>query len=83
MVTLKRTDSNDPDLGGLITLLDRELQEYDGEDHKFYHQFNSVDKLKHVVIACHDGIPVACGAVKAFDTESAEIKRMFVLLDYR
>ncbi len=83
MITIKRTDSTDRDLTGLVLLLDKELQDYDGEEHAFYHQFNSVVKLKQVLIAYNEETPVACGAIKEYDKDSAEVKRMFVLKDFR
>jgi len=78
MTTLIRTDSNHEDFRYLITFLDRELSERDGDDHSFYAQFNTVDAIKHVVVAYIKNEPVGCGSIKAFDEESVEIKRMYV-----
>jgi len=78
MTTLIRTDSDHEDFRYLITFLDRELSERDGDEHSFYAKFNTVDAIKHVVVAYIKNEPVGCGSIKAFDEESVEIKRMYV-----
>lgn len=78
MITLKRTDSTNVDFINLIKNLDAFLKIKDGDDHTFYNQFNNINKLKHVVIAYHNNIPIGCGAIKKFNSETLEIKRMFV-----
>jgi len=82
MITLKRTDSNNPDFR-FVGFLDAELSERDGEDHSFYAQFNKVDMIKHVVLAYNNAEPVGCGAIKAYQEGIAEVKRMFVPLASR
>lgn len=79
MYKLLRTDSSNPDFVALVKQLDAYLKIIDGDDHDFYHQFNSIENLKHVVVAYLEKKPIACGAFKAFDQESVEIKRMFTL----
>ena len=51
----------------------------DGDDHEFYHQFNSIDSINHAAVAYAKGDPVACGAIKAFDEDSMEVKRMYTI----
>jgi GNAT superfamily N-acetyltransferase len=81
---LIRTDSRNPDLLQLIPILDKELEEADGvEDHPFFAQFNKLDSIRHMVIAYEDNLPVGCGAVKQYEEGIGEVKRMFVLSDYR
>ncbi|MCF2443474.1 GNAT family N-acetyltransferase [Dyadobacter sp. CY345] len=77
MSTLKRTDSTDEDFIFLVKKLDADLAIRDGEDHSFYSQFNKVDKIKHTVVAFEDGVPVGCGAIKEFDQNAMEVKRMY------
>ena len=77
MIQLVRTDSSNPDFIELVKHLDADLAFRDGADHTFYSQFNKIDKIKHVVVAYHDNIPVACGAIKEFNSSSMELKRMF------
>lgn len=80
---LIRTDTSHPDLHPLIAALDGELAVRDGHEHSFYAQFNKLDTITTVVLAFDNKTAVGCGAFKPFDSRSAEIKRMFVLPDYR
>jgi putative acetyltransferase len=79
----KRTTSDDPDFRHLVSLLDFELIERNGDDMSFYSQFNKIDNIRHCIVCYSDNTPIACGAFKPFDETSAEIKRMFVLPAYR
>lgn len=79
MAHLIRTDSENQDFRYLVQFLDRELAERDGDDHAFYHQFNKIDMIKHVVVAYLDHTPAGCGAIKEYESGIAEVKRMFVL----
>ena len=83
MVKLVRTDSDNTDFIDLVKRLDTYLKITDGEEHDFYNQFNSIESIKHAVIAYDDKKPVGCGAFKAFDTNSVEVKRMFTLQEAR
>ncbi|MGK6343517.1 GNAT family N-acetyltransferase [Chryseobacterium sp. DT-3] len=76
-MTTKRTDSSNIDFQNLVKLLDADLAVRDGEDHEFYHQFNSIDMLKNCVVAYSDDIAVGCGAFKPFSEDTVEIKRMY------
>ncbi|MGN7759654.1 GNAT family N-acetyltransferase [Chryseobacterium sp. 22532] len=76
MIT-KRTDSSNIDFKNLVKLLDADLAVRDGEDHEFYHQFNSIDMLKNCVIVYFDDTAVGCGAFKPFSEDTVEIKRMY------
>lgn len=81
--TFKKTDSNDPDFHKLVKLLDQYLAEINGKNDAFFSQFNTIDALHHVLIAYHDGVAVGCGAFKPFSENTVEIKRMFVLPEFR
>ncbi len=83
MLKLKKTNSQNEDFRDLVTLLDKELAERDGDEHSFYAQYNKVDAIKHVIIAYNDKVPVGCGAIKEYEPGTAELKRMFVHPDYR
>lgn len=83
ILNLKRTDSDNSDFKRLVFELDLELKVRDGDDHDFYHQFNGIESLNHVVVAYLDDAPVACGAFKPFDDETMEIKRMYVPPSFR
>jgi GNAT superfamily N-acetyltransferase len=77
MIKLLRTDANNPDFKELIILLDAGLAISDGEDHQFYTQFNKTDQIKYVIIAYENSKAVACGAIKKYDENTMEVKRMF------
>jgi len=79
MIELKRTSADDHDFTELVKLLDAGLAIVDGEDNLFYSQFNTLVKIKHVVVAYDSNKPAGCGAMKEFDAEIMEIKRMFVM----
>jgi putative acetyltransferase len=78
-----RTNSDHPNFRALVTLLDQDLAIRDGEDHGFYQQFNQVDQIKHVVVAFLENQAIGCGAIRAYAPDVMEVKRMFVLPEYR
>lgn len=78
MITLQRTDSKNPDFIKLVAQLDADLGIRDGDDHAFYHQFNNIDNLKHTIVLYMDEKPIGCGAIKSFDNNTMEVKRMYV-----
>src|SRR6478735_4647723 len=78
MIQLLRTDSANPDFVHLVKFLDADLAIRDGEEHSFYNQFNKIDRIKYVVIAYENNIPLGCGAIKEFQPSAMEIKRMYV-----
>lgn len=82
-MAIKRSDSSNLDFQHLVQFLDQDLAIRDGDEHAFYHQFNSIDQLKNCVLFYANEKPVACGAFKKFEDDTVEIKRMFVLPDYR
>jgi len=83
MITIVRTTSDNQDFVRLVRLLDADLAIRDGEEHAFYAQFNKIDKLKHVVLAYENDIPVGCGAIKEYELKTVEVKRMYVLPESR
>lgn len=83
MIDLLRTNSENPDFGGLVVQLDRYLAVMDGDEHAFYDQYNKVSAIKEVVLAYHNRQPVGCGAIKKYSETEAEVKRMYVHPDFR
>lgn len=83
MMKLIRTNSENQDFIQLVKMLDEYLAYTDGEDHAFYDQFNKIDMLKHCVVLYEEENPVGCGAIKPYDHDSAELKRMFVIPEFR
>lgn len=77
------TNSKNTDFIRLIELLDDDLNERYGELQKQYNNHNKVDYIKDVVIIYADKVPVACGGFKQHDTDSIELKRVFVRKEYR
>ncbi|MCX7772209.1 MAG: GNAT family N-acetyltransferase [Clostridia bacterium] len=82
-LVLKQTNSEDPDYHMLASRLDRDLHERYGEMQKAYDVHNVLKHIPDVIVLYRNGIPSACGAFKAFDAHSVELKRIFVSEDCR
>ncbi|MDK2966048.1 GNAT family N-acetyltransferase [Lacrimispora sp.] len=80
VLEFRDTNGEDPDFAMLCGKLDRALDEIVGIQYQRskYDKFNQRDSIHDVVVAYHEGEPVACGAFKLFDENHAEIKRVFV-----
>jgi putative acetyltransferase len=83
MFRLIETNSANPDFISLVQQLDADLAKRDGAEHTFYHQFNSILQLNHVVVLYDTDEPVACGAFKEIEKAIVEVKRMFTLPAHR
>ncbi len=83
MIYIERTNAGNADFRNLVTELDKDLSLRDGEDHSFFAQFNKIDHIQYVVVAYQNDAPVGCGAMKPYDENTMEIKRMFVPLSHR
>lgn len=83
MLRIHKRATTHIDVISLIEKLDAYLKITDGEDHDFYNQFNGTDTIDCMLVAYKDEVPVGCGAIKHFDSSSAEVKRMFVDQSYR
>ena len=83
MIILIRTNSDNKDFIELVKYLDAELAERDGDEYSFYAQFNKLDKIKHVVVAYENDKPIGCGALKEYNSNTVEIKRMYTLTESR
>ena len=81
--TFNRTTSDNTDFLNLVALLDEDLKIRDGNDHSFYAQFNKIQNIRNVIVCYINSKPAGCGAFKEYDQKNAEIKRMFVLPEYR
>ena len=82
-ITLTKTDSSNSDFKKLVAQLDNYLTDINGENDAFFSQLNTIDTLNHVIVAYSDAIPVGCGAFKPYSEKEAEIKRMYVLPEFR
>lgn len=83
MIKILRTNSSNSDFIDLVRQLDADLAFRDGEEHGFYSQFNKIDTIRHTVVAYLDDRPVGCGAIKEYDNDTMEVKRMFVCPEER
>ncbi len=82
-INIIRTDSSNPHFQHLVNHLDKYLAYIDGDEHGFYAQFNNIDVLRHTVVLYQDNLPGSCGAFKALDDKTAEIKRMYTITTAR
>lgn len=83
MTSFIRTTATHSDFIKLVQLLDADLKIRDGEDHDFYQQFNSIEHLNYVLLAYIKDEVVGCAALKKYNAQTFEIKRMYVLETHR
>ena len=78
-----RTDSDNIHFQNLVILLDADLKEKDGDEHAFYAQFNKIASIRNAIVCYMNDKAIGCGAFREYDELKVEIKRMFVLPEYR
>ncbi|MBS1776608.1 MAG: GNAT family N-acetyltransferase [Bacteroidetes bacterium] len=83
MLTLKRTNSDNTDFQQLVLMLNKDLEKRNGVVNDFFVQFNKIDEIKNVIIIYENHQAVGCGAMKKYDDNTMEIKRMYVPLGNR
>ena len=83
MYIIKRTNSDNLDFQALVFELDKDLAIKNGESNDFFVQYNKIDLIQNVVIAYEADKAVGCGAIKKYENEVMEIKRMFVPIEKR
>ncbi len=83
MIKIVKTNSDNEDFRNLVKELDSYLAVTDGEEHEFYDQFNKLDNIEHVAVLYKNNVPAACGAIKEHSPGVVEIKRMFVIPEFR
>lgn len=83
MLSIKRTTSDDADFQSLVEELDAYLRIIDGDEHAFYAQYNKTAMMRNVVVCYEENIAVGCGAFREIDAATVEIKRMYVLPEFR
>lgn len=79
---LVRTTSDNSDFKMLTQMFDTYLIDIDGDEKDFFAQYNQI-YLQNVIVCYENNIPVGCGAIKAYNAETGEIKRMFVHPEHR
>ncbi|ESU23092.1 N-acetyltransferase GCN5 [Flavobacterium enshiense DK69] len=77
MMKLLRTTSENPDFKYLTQLFDTYLIDIDGDEKDFFAQYNQI-YFENAIVCYENNIPVGCGALKPYDLQTGEIKRMFV-----
>ncbi len=82
-MTIERTQSSHPHFVKLVAELDAFLTVKDGDMHDYYNQYNSIENIPYVILIYENEKPVACGAMKPFNSNSVEIKRMYTQPDQR
>lgn len=75
---IKRTNSNNQDFINLVKELDAFLTIRNGESDDFFSQFNGLENLENVIVIYLEEKPIGCGAIKKYDAETVEVKRMYV-----
>lgn len=80
---LIKTNSANTDFQKLVIELDKDLAIRDGEIHSFYAQFNKIAAIKFVIIAYENDLAIGCGALKEYNANTMEVKRMYVDLKHR
>ena len=75
---IKRTNSIDPDFQTLIRELDADLRVRNGALMDVYDAYNIIEPIETAVVVYLDEVPVGCACFKRYDTDTVEIKRMFV-----
>jgi len=83
MITIKRTDSNNQDFYGLVAQLDKDLNGRYGAEQVEYDRYNKIKDIDTIVLAYDSNEPVGCGCFKNYDSNSVEVKRMFVEPEHR
>lgn len=83
MYKINRTNTNDLDFQELVVELDKDLAIRDGEEHYFFAQFNKISAIKYAVVLYENEIAIGCGAIKEYEEDVMEIKRIFVRLEKR
>ncbi|MEW5674737.1 GNAT family N-acetyltransferase [Flavobacterium enshiense] len=82
MMQLVRTTSDHSDFKYLTQLFDTFLIDIDGDEKDFFAQYNQI-YLQNVVLCYENDVAIGCGALKAYDSQTGEIKRMFVHPEHR
>lgn len=82
-IKIKRTNSENTDFQKLVNELEIYLTGLDEEAHNECKEYNKLETINHVIIAYEKVDIVGCGAIREYDKETIEIKRMFVSDKFR
>ena len=76
---LRLTGGDDPKFRALVRKLDQEYVDRFGETALH----NTLEKIEAACLLLVDGTPAACGAIQPLDGDAAELKRVYVLPEFR
>jgi GNAT superfamily N-acetyltransferase len=82
-INIKRTQSSNEDFNNLIVLLDSDLYSRYKNAQSDYDKHNKIESIETVIVAYDNGKPIGCGCFKNFNSDTVEIKRMFLTANYR
>lgn len=84
-MNLITTNGTDKRFCDLCSQLDEALDEAVGgeKQRSQYVQYNQLDDIHDVVLACNHETTLGCGSFKRYDEQTAEIKRVFVKKEFR
>jgi GNAT superfamily N-acetyltransferase len=74
----RRTNSENEDFQRLVLELEKHLTSVDEEAHFKCKPFNKLETIQYVIVAYIEKKAVGCGAIREYDCDTVEIKRMFV-----
>ena len=79
------TDGRNDDFVMLCHKLDEYLNEIVGgeKQRKEYVQYNALEDIHDVILIYDDKRPIACAGFKLYDGDIAEVKRVFLIAEYR
>lgn len=83
MIVTRELKWDNPDFRELVLLLDLEFRERYGAIQDEYDRHNTTGPSTVILVAYSENKPVGCGAFRKFDSETVEIKRMFVRKEFR
>jgi GNAT superfamily N-acetyltransferase len=83
MLLIVRTETAHADFEILVAGLNKELWERYPDIQAQYVPHNKVENIRTAVIVYDENKPVGCGCSRPVDNATTEIKRMYVLPDYR
>lgn len=80
-----RTDGKNEDFIENCRLLDIDLDRRVGRQIKRekYQKFNQLDEIREAILVYDNGKPVGGGAIRRYDDENVELKRVFVHNEYQ
>jgi GNAT superfamily N-acetyltransferase len=85
MMHIQYTNGENQDFAMLCQLLDDNLNEIVGgeKQRKEYNQYNRLDSIQDAFVIYDHEVPVGCAAFKQYAEGAAEVKRVFIRMDYR